>query len=412
VANNEIAIKVSGVGKTFQPQSSSRTVKEAFIGFGRRISGKRGLVHHQGEYEALNDISFEVNKGDFLGIVGRNGCGKSTLLKILAGVYTPTKGTVQINGKLTPFIELGVGFNPELSGRDNVFLNGALLGFSRKQMEAMYDDIVAFAELHDFMETKLKNYSSGMQVRLAFSIAIRAKSDILLIDEVLAVGDAAFQQKCFEYFRNLKENGQTVVLVSHDRSVIEQYCNRAVLINNKKVIAIGKPSEIFNKYAEIVRVQIESDSSSVGKKIEKKAKRWGSGDAEITSIVINKIHKNKCIIEPLQKISIIITIKSKKYIKSPVYGIVMRRKGEAPIFVTNTILSKTQTTDLTEGSTCRVEISLDNIFANGDYYLSPAIATYDGATIIDWRDDYAKITVINQDNTYAPINPIHAFKVS
>ena len=411
MADKQIAIKVTGVGKIFQPQSSSRTIKEAFISIGRRISGKRKLNHHLGEYEAFNDISFDVNKGDFFGIVGRNGSGKSTLLKILAGVYTPTKGSVQINGKLTPFIELGVGFNPELSGRDNVFLNGALLGFSRKQMLSMYNDIVAFAELYDFMDTKLKNYSSGMQVRLAFSIAIRAKSDILLIDEVLAVGDAAFQQKCFEYFRNLKENGQTVVLVSHDRSVIEQYCNRAVLIDDKNVVAIGKPSQIFDKYAEIVRVQIESDNSTETKKV-KRSKRWGTGDAEITSIAINKKHKNNYIIEPLQKINIIFTIKSKKYIKSPVYGIVMRRKGESPIFVTNTILSKINTRDLADGDIGKVEICVENIFANGEYYLSPAIATYDGATIIDWRDDYVKITVINQDNTYAPINPRHLFKVT
>lgn len=198
---NDIAIKVKHVAKTFEPQSSSRTIKEGFVGLGRKITGKKPSTHHKGEYTALKDISFEVKKGEFFGIVGRNGSGKSTLLKILAGVYNPTKGHVQINGKLTPFIELGVGFNPELSGRDNVFLNGALLGFTRHQMEDMYDDIVDFAELHDFMDTKLKNYSSGMQVRLAFSVAIRADSDILLLDEVLAVGDEAFQRKCNKYFK-------------------------------------------------------------------------------------------------------------------------------------------------------------------------------------------------------------------
>src|SRR6185312_8467854 len=181
---------------------------------------------------ALKDISFEVKKGEFFGIVGRNGSGKSTMLKILAGIYQPTKGGVQKSGKLVPFIELGVGFNPELSGRENVFLNGALLGFSRKEIAAMYDEIVAFAELEKFMDQKLKNYSSGMQVRLAFSIAIRAKSDILLIDEVLAVGDASFQQKCFDYFYKLKQDKRTVVFVSHDMGAVERFCDRAVLIDN------------------------------------------------------------------------------------------------------------------------------------------------------------------------------------
>src|SRR5690606_31573026 len=155
--------------------------------------GKRTYEKQQ----VLKNISFEIKKGEFVGIVGRNGSGKSTLLKLLAGIYSPDKGSIEVNGKLVPFIELGVGFNPELTGRENVFLNGALLGFNRKEMQAMYKDIVEFAELERFMDQKLKNYSSGMQVRLAFSIAIRAQSDILLIDEVLAVGDAAFQQKCY-----------------------------------------------------------------------------------------------------------------------------------------------------------------------------------------------------------------------
>lgn len=248
MADKEIAIKVTSIGKTFQPQSSSGTIKEAFITIGRKITRKNKSIHHQGEYTALKDISFEVQKGDFFGIVGRNGCGKSTLLKILAGVYTPTKGHVQVNGKLTPFIELGVGFNPELSGRDNVFLNGALLGFTHNQMEEMYDDIVNFAELHEFMETKLKNYSSGMQVRLAFSVAIRAESDVLLIDEVLAVGDAAFQQKCFDYFETLKENKKTVILVTHDMDAVKRFCNKALLIDDHIVKVMGSPIKVADRY--------------------------------------------------------------------------------------------------------------------------------------------------------------------
>lgn len=251
MADKEVAIKVSGVGKTFQPQSSSGTIKEAFISAGRQLSRKGKSLHHQGEYTALKDISFEVNKGDFFGIVGRNGSGKSTLLKILAGVYTPSRGAIQVNGKLTPFIELGVGFNPELTGRDNVFLNGALLGFSRKQIEDMYDDIVNFAELHDFMDTKLKNYSSGMQVRLAFSVAIRAKSDILLIDEVLAVGDEAFQEKCYDYFDAIKDNNITVILVTHDMNVVKKFCNSAAVINKGDLLFLGGCDEAINIYHEL-----------------------------------------------------------------------------------------------------------------------------------------------------------------
>lgn len=246
--NNEIAIKVQHIGKTFHEQAGSRSFKEAFVGVGRKLTGKIEKKLSGGDYAALKDINFEVKKGEFFGIVGRNGSGKSTLLKIIAGVYTPSKGAVTINGNLTPFIELGVGFNPELSGHDNVFLNGALLGFTRKQMQVMYDDIVDFAELHDFMGVKLKNYSSGMQVRLAFSVAIRAESEILLIDEVLAVGDAAFQQKCFSYFEKLKKDKKTIILVTHDMDAVRRFCNKALYIQDGVVKRAGKPEDVANMY--------------------------------------------------------------------------------------------------------------------------------------------------------------------
>jgi len=240
--SNDTAIKVENVSKTFRlPHDKNNSIKGAVINFYRRKrTFEKQLV--------LNDVSFDIKKGEFFGIVGRNGSGKSTLLKLLAGIYSPSKGSITINGKLTPFIELGVGFSPELSGRDNIFLNGALLGFNRSEMEAMYDDIVSFAELERFMDQKLKNYSSGMQVRLAFSIAIRAKSDILLLDEVLAVGDAAFQKKCVDYFKKLKKAKQTVVLVSHDMSTVEEYCDRALLLHDGILRASGNPKEIAAKY--------------------------------------------------------------------------------------------------------------------------------------------------------------------
>lgn len=185
----------------------------------------RGIKGYK-EQQVLKDISFEVEKGDFFGIVGRNGSGKSTLLKIISQIYVPEKGKVSVNGTLVPFIELGVGFNPELTGRENIYLNGALLGFTRSEIDAMYDDIVEFAELEEFMDQKLKNYSSVMQVRLAFSIAIKAEGDILVLDEVLAVGDEAFQRKCFEYFASLKKQKKTVILVTHDMASVQRFCTK------------------------------------------------------------------------------------------------------------------------------------------------------------------------------------------
>ncbi len=240
-SNEECAIRVKNVYKSFKlPTERAWGLKQAIF---NRIKGIKGYK----KQEVLRGLNFEVKKGEFLGIVGRNGSGKSTLLKVLSGIYVPDKGKVEVNGVLVPFIELGVGFNPELSGRENVYLNGALLGFSNEEMEKMYDEIVHFAELEQFMDQKLKNYSSGMQVRLAFSIAIRARGDILILDEVLAVGDAAFQQKCNDYFNSLHGN-QTVVLVTHSMENVRKFCDRAIMIENGKIAAEGDPEEVADEY--------------------------------------------------------------------------------------------------------------------------------------------------------------------
>lgn len=239
--DKQLVISVENLSKTFKlPHEKTGSIKSLLLSFRKRRTYEA--------QQALKSVSFEVNKGDFFGIVGRNGSGKSTLLKLLAGIYTPTGGTVKVNGSLTPFIELGVGFNPELTGRENIFLNGALLGFSRKEIAAMYKEIVDFAELERFMDQKLKNYSSGMQVRLAFSIAIKAKGDILMLDEVLAVGDAAFQQKCYDYFEKLKAEKKTVVFVTHDMAAVTRFCNRAIYIKDGKLIKNGSPDDIAEKY--------------------------------------------------------------------------------------------------------------------------------------------------------------------
>ena len=237
----EVAIRANNIYKSFKlPTERSWGLKQAIFNRMKGIKGYR-------EQQVLRGISFEIHKGEFVGIIGRNGSGKSTLLKVLSEIYFPEKGSIEVNGLLVPFIELGVGFNPELSGRENVYLNGALLGFSHEEMDEMYDEIVNFAELHDFMDQKLKNYSSGMQVRLAFSIAIRARGDILILDEVLAVGDAAFQQKCNDYFKSLHGN-QTVVLVTHSMENVRRFCDRAIMIEAGKIVADGDPEEVAEKY--------------------------------------------------------------------------------------------------------------------------------------------------------------------
>ena len=243
MSEKEIAVKVDHVSKDFRlPTEATQSLRTALVNRFRGIKGYR-------EQHVLKDISFDVYKGDFFGIVGRNGSGKSTLLKIISQIYVPEKGTVTVEGKMVSFIELGVGFNPELTGRENVYMNGAMLGFTTEEIDAMYGDIVEFAELEDFMNQKLKNYSSGMQVRLAFSVAIKAQGDVLILDEVLAVGDEAFQRKCNDYFMERKASGKTTILVTHDMGAVKKYCNRAVLIEDGLVKAYGDPEDVANQYS-------------------------------------------------------------------------------------------------------------------------------------------------------------------
>jgi ABC-type polysaccharide/polyol phosphate transport system ATPase subunit len=236
------AIEVNGITKSFAlPHEIRSTLKEHFLHPLRRVS-----IEHQ---HALSDISFDVMQGEFFGIIGPNGSGKSTLLKILAGIYRQDTGTVVVNGMLSPFIELGVGFNPDLNARDNILINGTLLGLTRSQLDERFESILEFAELERFADQKLKNYSSGMQLRLAFSIAIQVPFDILMLDEVLAVGDASFQKKCFGVLDELmQETNKTIVFVSHDLSTMRRYCDRVAYLESGQLRRIGRADEVIELY--------------------------------------------------------------------------------------------------------------------------------------------------------------------
>ena len=235
------AIEVQGVTKTFAiPHERRTTFKEFFLHPLRRTTYERN--------EALKDVSFSVDADEFFGVIGPNGSGKSTLLRIMAGIYRANHGSVRVHGRLSPFIELGVGFSLELTARDNIVVNGTLLGLTRRELDDRLDEILEFAELERFLDQKLKNYSSGMLVRLAFSIAIQAPFDVLLLDEVLAVGDEAFQQKCFATFDRFREGGKTVVFVSHNLDSVERFCDRALLLDGGVVVALGPAEEVVDAY--------------------------------------------------------------------------------------------------------------------------------------------------------------------
>lgn len=240
-----LAIEVEGLRKSFRiPHEVRDTLRERFLHPFHRLDYERN--------EALKGVTFSVEAGEFLGVVGPNGSGKSTLLKILAGIYVGDDGVVRVNGRLSPFIELGVGFNDELSGRDNVRVNGALLGLSLPEIERRFDDMVAFAGLERFIDQKLKNYSSGMKVRLAYSVAIQVEFDVLLLDEVLAVGDQEFQEQCFATLREIREQGKTIVFVSHDLHAIREHCDRVLLLEGGRIVATGPPADVVDRYVDIV----------------------------------------------------------------------------------------------------------------------------------------------------------------
>jgi len=386
---NDTAVLVHEVKKTFRlPHEKQNSIKGLLVNWYHRDKGYE-------KQRVLQGISLEVKKGEFFGIVGRNGSGKSTLLKLLAGIYSPDSGVIKLEGSLTPFIELGVGFNPELTGRENVFLNGALLGFNRNEMAAMYDDIVKFAELERFMDQKLKNYSSGMQVRLAFSIAIKVNSDILLLDEVLAVGDAAFQKKCFDYFRELKKKHKTVIFISHDMNAVREYCDRAVLIEKGEIIAAGDSDTVAKEYTKLF---LESSGSSQSEN----GARWGSGDMFTDAVKASVDTKN---------VTIDVTYTCKTDITEPVFGLTILSPVGTRVFESNTKWQHVKTGAFKAGDTVSVDWQLPNIFTNGTNYVSVAVANTDATEFYDWWDEATTFVVDKDEVTTAVTLPTHKIGV-
>ena len=387
MASEEIAIRVENVSKTFRlPHERKNSIKGAFINLFRKTTYEK--------QEALKDVSFEIKKGEFFGIVGRNGSGKSTLLKLIAGIYTPTNGNIHVSGSLTPFIELGVGFNPELTGRENVFLNGALFGLSRKEMGKLYDDIVEFAELEKFMDQKLKNYSSGMQVRLAFSIAIRTRSEILILDEVLAVGDLDFQKKCYSYFYDLKKQGRSIVLVSHDMSAIRKFCSRCILVNNGVVEAEGEPDEIALMYEDFNLRAAEKRLSFQSGAVTKK-KKQGNQKAIIAQVETFNCSSGllQNTFNPEDKIGVRIKFESNAEIPPPAVGFIFQNESDLTVFATNNQILGKKTKRLKKGKSLILETVINNVFTDGEHTITAAIESEDFEVIYD-RVEYVHRFII------------------
>ena len=391
------AIAIKNVSKTFIiPHEKISTLRGAFVSALRKKAYEK--------FSALKNISFEVKRGEFFGIIGRNGSGKSTLLKILAGIYTADKGTVTINGRISPFLELGIGFNPELSGRDNIYLNASVLGLAKKQIDGKFDDIVAFSELGRFIDQKVKNYSSGMQVRLAFSVAIHANRDILLMDEVLAVGDTNFQSKCFEEFNKYRDQGKTVVLVTHDIPTVQRYCDRALLLRDGKAEMIGDPEKVGNKYIfqnmsdEEKRISSEEERRTARTKNPiQKITRGSKSPLQITGVdFLDKTGKKKNVFETGENITARIFYKAKREIQKPVFGVAIHTQDGLHLAGPNTKTSGLVINQITGTGHLDFIIPHNPFFTNKYFFTA---AAYDWKCILPYalKDKAWSFRVVSEE---------------
>jgi ABC-type polysaccharide/polyol phosphate transport system ATPase subunit len=367
-------IVVQSLSKTFRvPEERTHTLKERALHPLRRSS-------HQ-SFSALKDISFAVGRGEFFGIAGRNGSGKSTLLKCLAGIYGVDTGKIWMSGRLSTFIELGVGFNQDLAARDNVVLNGIMMGLSPREARRRVDEVIDFAELREFEELKLKNYSSGMHVRLAFSVAIQVDADILLVDEVLAVGDAAFQQKCFDVFYRMRDEGRTIVFVTHDMGSLNRFCHRALLLERGEMIHLGEPHEVADRYLEI-NFGREADAPG-----EAGSSRGGDGDARVVQAWIEDAHgRRPASLLQGQRIVLKALVRFEVEVEDPVASLYVLNEDHLAIVVATSSRADERSGRFDAGEEVLCSFAFENVLAPGRY--NPLFTLAHRGTGMDLIDRY------------------------
>jgi ABC-type polysaccharide/polyol phosphate transport system ATPase subunit len=378
-----LAISVASVSKDFRlPSEQRHTLKERVINPRFDRSSKA--------FHALRDINFEVERGEFFGIVGRNGSGKSTLLKCMAGIYKIDAGSIKIGGRVSTFIELGVGFNPDLAARDNIILNGIMLGLSPKEAAGRVDEVIAFAELEDHVDLKLKNYSSGMQVRLAFSVMTQIEADVLLIDEVLAVGDAAFQAKCFGAFQDLRDAGKTVVLVTHDMGAVANTCDRAMVIEDGVMVDLGDPRRIATEYLELNFGRGGGDAlhSQTGDRL------IGSGDARITETwFANAAGEHTNHLPHGERFTLNCRVRIERDIDDPVIAFRLDNREHVTLFASGSVYQGVITGRCRAGETYDYSITLSNPFTPGEIAATAWVSHHTSGEIVDLREAAATARV-------------------
>jgi ABC-type polysaccharide/polyol phosphate transport system ATPase subunit len=357
---------------------------------------------------AVEDVSVDVAEGEFFGIVGRNGSGKSTLLKCIAGIYGIDSGSVAVRGRLSPFIELGVGFNDELTARDNVYINAIMLGLSRREARERFDAIVEFAELADYLDLKLKNYSSGMMVRLAFAVAIQVDPDVLLLDEVLAVGDAAFQQKCFDEFVALKEQGRTVVLVTHNMGEVERFCDRAMLLDRGRVVDLGEPASVARQYNAL---NFDRGRHGVFERGELPALE-GPMEVEILHAWFESSDGQKVVTAPQgEPCCVKLDVRFRGEAVDPVFSIGLFDELGRVAFVAHSNVDHGSTEQYHPGEKAIVAVEFDNWLAPGRYHLTASVYRDQNAGLHDKREDFGTLIVYSNRPSGGVVDLPHRFRI-
>jgi ABC-2 type transport system ATP-binding protein len=389
------ALVVDDVSKRFRiPGERVHTLKE------RAMHPLRQIPYR--ELVAVNGVSFEVASGEFFAVVGRNGSGKSTLLKCLAGIYAVDTGRMYVNGRVSTFIELGVGFNMELPARENVIINAAMLGLPPREGRRRLDRVIEFAELEEFVDLRLKNYSSGMLVRLAFAVMIQVDADVLLIDEVLAVGDASFQQKCFDEFARLRREGRTVILVTHDMGAVERFCDRALLLERGRPELIGDTHEVALRYLDLsfAREQGAHEQEAA------ESARSGDGRAEILEAWFEDAEGRRAAALPSgERCSFALRTRFHEDVEDPILGFTLQNAEQQTVLSASTVTLNPRLGTFRRGEEVTVRIAFDNIFRPDRYYATPAIAQAGtGLAWLDRRERFAEAVVTGTSRTEAIID--------
>jgi lipopolysaccharide transport system ATP-binding protein len=347
------------------------------------------------EFWALRDVNLNVERGEILSVVGPNGSGKSTLLQIVSGILEPTRGRVLTQGRIAALLELGAGFNPEFTGRENVFLNGEILGISRREMERVFPEIERFAEIGTFLDRPVKEYSSGMYVRLAFATAIHVDPEILIVDEALAVGDAIFANRCIKKFEELKQRKVTVLFVSHDLGLVKRLSDRAALMVDGRVAAYGAPSEVVNRYVGLVLERQEREEPHESRVGAGSGYRHGDGASRVVSVdLLGAGGRPARSLEPGELVTVRVRARAEKELEDPVVGVLIRNRLGIDVFGTNTRIEHAGLGRVGAGETFEVEFTFDCHLTRQDYTLTVATQYWDGFSQ-DWLDDVISFSVVD-----------------